>query len=40
MLLMPNTYKLITLMANGKEIVTSNVFDTKYVQNCYFEGKC
>ena len=37
---MPNTYKIITLKANAKEIVTLNACDTKYVQKCYFEGKC
>ena len=33
-------YKIITLQANAKEIITWNAFDTKYVQNRYFEGKC
>ena len=33
-------YKIVTLKANVKEIVIQNAFDTKYVQNHYFEGKC
>ena len=37
----PNMYNIMTLKANAKEIVTvKHAFDTKYVQNCYFEGKC
>ena len=38
--LAPHMYKTITLKANAKEIVTKNACGTKYVQNCYFEGKC
>ena len=40
MLFRPNTYKIITLKANAKEIITLNAFDTKYVQNHYFADKC
>ena len=62
--LAPNMYKIITLKANAKNIITwkcmwhhicaklwiwrqklrklllENAYDTTYVQNCYFEGKC
>ena len=38
--LTPNMYKIFTLKANPKEIVTLNAFDTTYVENFYFEGKC
>ena len=62
--LTPNMYKIFTLNANAKKIITwkcmwhhicanplfwwqmlrkslrENAFDAKYVQNCYFEGKC
>ena len=31
-------YKNITLKANAKEIITLNAFETKYVQNHYFEA--
>ena len=33
-------YKILTLQANAKEIVTLKCVDTTYVQNRYFEGKC
>ena len=38
--LAPHMYKIVTLKANAKEIITLNAFDAKYVQNHYFEGKC
>ena len=38
--LTPNMYKNITLKANAKETLLKNAFDTNYVQNGYFEGKC
>ena len=39
--LTPNMYKIVTLKANAKEIITLKyMFDTTYVQNHYFEGKC
>ena len=38
--LTPNMYKIISLKTYAKEIVIENGFDAKYVQNCYFEGKC
>ena len=37
--LAPHMYKIVTLKANAKEIIILNAFDTKYVQNHYFEGK-
>ena len=36
--LTPNMYKIVTLKANAEKIVTVNAFDTKYVQNHYFEA--
>ena len=33
-------YKIMTWKANSLEIVTENAFDTTYVQNHYFIGKC
>ena len=36
----PNMYKIITLKANAKEIITLKCMWHKYVQNRYFEGKC
>ena len=33
-------YKIITLKANAKKIVTLNACGTTYVQNRYFAGKC
>ena len=34
-------YKIVTLNANASENRSlENVFNTKYVQNCYFECKC
>ena len=38
--LAPHIYKIVTLKANTKDIVTLKCIDTKYVQNHYFEGKC
>ena len=38
--LTPHMYKIITLKANAKKSLLENAFDTKYVQNRYFEGKC
>ena len=38
--LTPNMFKIVTVKANAKEIVTLKCVWTKYVQNCYFEGKC
>ena len=33
-------YKIVTLKANAKKIITLNAFGTTYVQNRYCEGKC
>ena len=33
-------YKIVTLKANAKKIVTVKCIDTKYVQKHHFEGKC
>ena len=33
-------YKIVSLKANAKKIVTLNAFDTKYINKCYCEGKC
>ena len=41
MLLTPHMYKIVTLKANAQEIhYFKMAFDTTYVQNHYFEGKC
>ena len=36
----PHMYKNVTLKAIAKKSLLYNAFDTKYVQNHYFEGKC
>ena len=38
--LTPSVYKIVTVKANAKEIITLNAFDTKYVQKPDFEGIC
>ena len=38
--LTPNMYKIVTVKANAKEIITLKCIGTKYVQNHYCEGKC
>ena len=37
---MPNMYKIITLKANAKDIITLKCIGTTYVQNHYLPGKC
>ena len=38
--LTPNMYKIVTLRQMVRKSSLSNAFDAKYVQKCYFEGKC
>ena len=33
-------YKIITLKANAKKIITWKCIDAEYVQNHHFKGKC